>query len=208
MREVNQIEQRFINNLAEYVRSEALQKEEAEIETYSDLKDKLSAVCMLELEIQYPLGIYIIDFYLWDELTNQKYAIEIDGHEAHKTKEQRFNDYRRERFLMREGFKVIRFMGSEVYTDALGCVKELMKLIDNDRKHYQGLERAFFVDANLAHILTRSEFNEMRNDKKYFRRFLEDIQIAYDLYSPYQFAGIEASFDMLGLSWKDFVKKR
>lgn len=204
---INQIEQLFINNLAEYVRNNALQEQDKDIETYSDLQEKISCVCMLELEIQYPLGIYILDFYLWDELTNQKYAIEIDGHEAHKTKEQRFNDYRRERFLMREGFKVIRFMGSEVYTNALGCVKELMELIDNDRKHYQKLERAFAIYGQLP-SMDLDYFMEMKTNKRHFKRFLDDIQLSYDLFSPYQFEGIVASFELKGLNWKDFVKKR
>ena len=205
---INQIEELFINNLAEYVRNNALQEQEKDIKTYLDLQEKISCVCMLEVESQYPVGIYIIDFYFWDALTNQKYAVEIDGHEAHKTKEQRFNDYRRERFLMKEGYKVIRFMGSEVYTDAGGCIKELMEIIDIDRKQYERLEQAFGIQEYLSNV-GRGEFDENYCQNEKFRNsIMNKVQLAYDIFSYYQFERIVALFAMLGLDWKEFVRFR
>ena len=41
-----------------------------------------------------------IDIYIVDFLIDQKNVIEIDGHEYHKTKEQRAKDCQRERYLM------------------------------------------------------------------------------------------------------------
>lgn len=50
--------------------------------------------------------------------------IELDGHDYHKTKEQRTSDAKRQRYLEKKGFRVIRFTGSEIYRDLEGCVKE------------------------------------------------------------------------------------
>lgn len=74
------------------------------------------------LKPQEVIGIYKVDF-LFDE-----YVVEIDGHEFHKTKEQREYDYKRERYLMRNGYKVIRFMGTEVFLDPQKCVMEMIEM--------------------------------------------------------------------------------
>ena len=71
---------------------------------------------------QVPVGIYIVDFVLGE------CAIEIDGHEYHKTKEQRYQDARRDRFLIREGYTVVRFIASEVFVDAKSCALEAIQI--------------------------------------------------------------------------------
>ena len=81
------------------------------------------------IEPQYPIGIYIVDFYI-KVRGGDEYIIEIDGHEAHKTKEQRFKDYRRERFLQEEGKIVFRFMASEVYVNAAQCARWVLETIN------------------------------------------------------------------------------
>jgi len=58
-----------------------------------------------------------------------KIVIELDGHEYHKTKEQRTNDARRERDLQMEGWKVIRFTGTEIAQSARNCAQDTYKLI-------------------------------------------------------------------------------
>ena len=78
---------------------------------------------------QVPCGGYIIDFVIdYPFPTKTKIAIEIDGHETHKTKAQRLNDYARERFLMAKNMIVIRFTASEIYVDATDCVDEVAKI--------------------------------------------------------------------------------
>jgi len=77
---------------------------------------------MCELMIQKPVGIYKPDFIYGS------CVIEIDGHEYHKTKEQREQDYKRERYFIRQGYTVIRFMATEVYLDALKCVLEAVQI--------------------------------------------------------------------------------
>ena len=55
--------------------------------------------------------------------------VELDGHNYHHTKEQRTADAKRERWLAAGGFDFIRFTGSEVWTDAQACVRELRDTI-------------------------------------------------------------------------------
>lgn len=69
------------------------------------------------------IDIYIVDF-LYDNCV----VIEIDGHEYHKTKEQRFKDYQRERYLIKQGYIVIRFMATEVFINPYKCVDEMFEI--------------------------------------------------------------------------------
>lgn len=62
-------------------------------------------------------------------LPSKKIAIELDGHDYHKTKEQRTNDARRERDLQKVGWKVIRFTGTEIYRSLDKCCEDTLKLI-------------------------------------------------------------------------------
>jgi very-short-patch-repair endonuclease len=52
-------------------------------------------------------------------------VIEVDGHEYHRTREQRTADAQRERWLTAQGFDFMRFTGTEVWADAQRCVREL-----------------------------------------------------------------------------------
>ena len=72
-----------------------------------------------KLEPQKPIGIYVPDFVYGD------FIIEIDGHDFHKTKEQREKDYSKERYFMARGFVVIRFMATEVFLNAQECINQL-----------------------------------------------------------------------------------
>lgn len=86
--------------------------------------DEFEAYC---LEPQHVIGIYKVDF-----LYDNEYVIEIDGHDYHKTKEQRHYDYNRERYLIKRGYKVVRFMGTEVFLQPENCVQELLDIQQED----------------------------------------------------------------------------
>lgn len=73
---------------------------------------------------QQVVGIYKVDFVYAD------CAIEIDGHEHHKTKEQREYDYKRERYLLKNGYIPVRFTGTEVFLDAYRCVEEMYEIAE------------------------------------------------------------------------------
>jgi very-short-patch-repair endonuclease len=90
-----------------------------------------SSVGIVALEPQFIVGKYRIDFAIPDK----RIAIELDGHDYHKTKEQRTNDAQRERYLQENGWTVIRFTGSEVYKDASGCVDQVLRILERLNGH-------------------------------------------------------------------------
>jgi very-short-patch-repair endonuclease len=76
---------------------------------------------------QLEVGPYRLDFAL--QGGDLKVAIEIDGHEHHKTKDQRAADYKREHYLQKCGWFIIRFTGSSVYKDAQWSVSEVIWIL-------------------------------------------------------------------------------
>jgi very-short-patch-repair endonuclease len=56
-------------------------------------------------------------------------AVELDGHDFHKTKEQRGRDAQRDRWFAARKITTVRFTGSQVYADPQGCVKELLDVL-------------------------------------------------------------------------------
>jgi very-short-patch-repair endonuclease len=79
----------------------------------------------LDLIPQVEIGPYRVDF----ALLAQQVAIEIDGHEYHKTREQRTYDARRQRHLEKLGWRVIRFTGTEIQQNAKRCVEDTLVLL-------------------------------------------------------------------------------
>lgn len=61
------------------------------------------------------------------------YAIEIDGHDFHeKTKAQVQKDKQRERVIVSQGYKVLRFSGSEVFHNTSTCVVDCFYAYQKD----------------------------------------------------------------------------
>lgn len=82
------------------------------------------------------IGPYRVDFLAFDYI-----VIEIDGHDSHKTKEQRDKDYKRERFLQKEGKFVVRFTGTEVFLDAEQCVEEVYEIYEKlEEKEFKSFD--------------------------------------------------------------------
>ena len=55
-------------------------------------------------------------------------VVECDGHDFHeRTKEQAKRDRDRDRRLQDAGHRVYRFTGSEIYRNAFGCAKQVLK---------------------------------------------------------------------------------
>lgn len=73
---------------------------------------------------QWPINGYRLDF----AFPNEKVAIELDGHEYHKTPEQRTYDAKRDRTLLKDGWVTVRYTGSEVHKDAESIVAEVHSL--------------------------------------------------------------------------------
>lgn len=60
--------------------------------------------------------------------------VECDGFEYHSTKQQRNADTERENDLKMNGYKVIRFTGSQIYKDPYFCVMQTIKFIYDENK--------------------------------------------------------------------------
>jgi very-short-patch-repair endonuclease len=56
-------------------------------------------------------------------------VVELDGHEYHKSKEQRTSDAKRQRWFEARRIRVLRWTGSEVHQNAQECVRELLEIV-------------------------------------------------------------------------------
>lgn len=60
---------------------------------------------------------------------NHFFIVECDGYEFHSNKEKFKEDRARDRLLLRDGYKTIRFSGSEIVEDTNFCVYEIFETI-------------------------------------------------------------------------------
>ena len=70
---------------------------------------------------------YRVDFLVFHD--GECIAVELDGHDWHKTKEQRSKDAARGRWLAARKIQTIRWTGSQVFADPQGCVSELLNVL-------------------------------------------------------------------------------
>lgn len=73
-----------------------------------------------------------VDFLICAIYQGKKYeiVIECDGHEFHeKTKKQAARDRQRDRLLTNNGYKVLRFTGSEIYKNPYVCARDALGAI-------------------------------------------------------------------------------
>lgn len=74
---------------------------------------------------QYAINGYRLDF-AWPDY---KLAVEVDGHDYHKTKEQRSYDAKRDRDLLKLGWTTLRFTGSDVFRDVDMVASEVISIL-------------------------------------------------------------------------------
>lgn len=88
----------------------------------------------LGITTQAVYGPYRVDIHLQDE-EHHDVVVECDGHDFHeKTRKQAARDKARDRYLVRQSARVLRFTGSEIHRDALACANEsLTVLLQDDR---------------------------------------------------------------------------
>jgi very-short-patch-repair endonuclease len=70
---------------------------------------------------------YRVDFLVFHD--GRCIAVELDGHDYHKTKEQRSRDAERDRWLAARKIETLRWTGSQVFGDPRGCVTELRDVL-------------------------------------------------------------------------------
>jgi very-short-patch-repair endonuclease len=73
---------------------------------------------------QYEIAPYRVDF----ALPEQQLVIELDGYRYHTPVEHRLNDVRRERDLQAQGWRVIRFLGTEIHQDLDACITQIKQI--------------------------------------------------------------------------------
>lgn len=56
-------------------------------------------------------------------------VVELDGHEGHKTKQQRSDDAKRELWFKQKGLSVLRWTGSQVTASPKNCVDQLLLVL-------------------------------------------------------------------------------
>jgi len=71
---------------------------------------------------------FVIHHYDWICEKWRVVIVECDGHDFHeRTKEQAARDRSRDRRASLSGFVVLRFTGSEIWKDPLGCAEQVMR---------------------------------------------------------------------------------
>lgn len=73
---------------------------------------------------QYRIEHYRVDFAIPDV----KLVIEVDGADFHSTKDARARDHRRDGMLMLDGWRILRYTGSEIWANASECIDQVHKL--------------------------------------------------------------------------------
>lgn len=83
----------------------------------------------LLIQMQLRLLDWKADFVLsCPSITTKKAIIECDGHAFHeRTKEQAARDRARDRAAQTAGYLMLRYTGSEIYRDPLGCARAALK---------------------------------------------------------------------------------
>lgn len=77
---------------------------------------------------QKEIGPYRADFVV--ELEDRKLVIECDGHDFHeKTKQQAARDKKRDRYMVSQGYTVLRFSGSEIHKNPRQVVDEINNVV-------------------------------------------------------------------------------
>lgn len=93
------------------------------------LKYKLQARNII-FETQKKIGKYRVDFFF----PQANLIVETNGREYHSTPEQNEKDFKRQLDLIKKGYTVLRFRGSEIHRDAEGCVIEISKFLVKERE--------------------------------------------------------------------------
>jgi len=102
----------------------------APLETESPIEALLAQAILAQpwggmLKAQHRIGPYRADLALLDH----RIVIECDGHAYHSTKEQRGHDAQRDRFIVAQGWRVLRCTGSEIHADVSKVVADIHAVV-------------------------------------------------------------------------------
>jgi len=94
---------------------------EAEVMLWSRLRRK--SELGVRFRRQHPIGPYIADF----ACISAKLVIELDG-ATHATDEQHARDMRRDAYMAKRGWRVIRLKNEDIYTDLASVVSAIIRV--------------------------------------------------------------------------------
>lgn len=78
---------------------------------------------------QAPVGMYRADFLA--ERADLRVVIEADGREFHTSPEQREYDQRRDEYMIKKGYRVLRYTGSQITADARTCAAGVVAVFES-----------------------------------------------------------------------------
>ena len=105
-------------HLKKYSRRLRKEMTEAEKVLWSRIRGK--QLKGLQVYRQKPIGRFVVDFYC----PKAKLVIELDGGQ-HYTEELRAKDETRDRYMMTQGLKTLRFSDKEVFENLTGVLEEI-----------------------------------------------------------------------------------
>jgi very-short-patch-repair endonuclease len=91
--------------------------------------------------IQHVVANYRLDFavHVTNGTKSAWIAVECDGHDFHeRTRDQAKRDKRRDRFLVGQGFRVLRFTGSEIYENSFACAVSVWEIARKIHDEWRG----------------------------------------------------------------------
>lgn len=100
--------------------------------TKSPLEDTLKRaleIRKIHFTTQEKIGKYRVDFFF----PQGRLVVEADGKEYHSSEEQRLKDFERMCEIMRKGYALLRFRGTDIYKDVEGCVDKISLFLSLSR---------------------------------------------------------------------------
>jgi len=79
----------------------------------------------INFETRVAIGGYKVDF-LFPQVN---LIVEADGREYHSSPDQQDRDFKRQLYLIKKGYTVLRFTGSQIYRDVVSCVDKIERLL-------------------------------------------------------------------------------
>jgi len=98
---------------------------------HPDVSARIAKRGCMAIQMQHELLDWPADFVIsCPSISPKQVIIECDGHDFHeRTKEQARRDRSRDRAAQEAGYMMLRYTGSEIYRDPLGCAKSAIKAL-------------------------------------------------------------------------------
>jgi len=86
----------------------------------------------MDFDMGVEIGPYKTDFLFPESML----IVEADGQEYHSSPSQIKRDDRRDKYLMKRGYTVLRFSGSQIYGSVQTCIAKIVQIIGDKDGHH------------------------------------------------------------------------